>query len=85
MDRYTITIFEARTLVRNGLQLQFCAKEDRNHSGWWRLYSHGQVVINSRKKERVYKSISSAVLDLIFVFGATPFNLQIDPTFPEVL
>ena len=85
MTHDTITIFEARTLVRNGLHLEFGATEDRNRPGWWLLYVRGQVVVNSRKKVRVYKSISSAILDLCFVFGHKPFTLQIDPIFPEVL
>lgn len=84
MDSDTITIYEARTLVRNGLHLQFGATEDRNHPGWWMLYCRGQVVVNSRKKVRVYKSISSAVLDLCFVFRGNPFSLHIDPIFQEV-
>ena len=85
MTHDTITIFEARTLVRNGLHLEFGATEDRNRPGWWLLYVRGQVVVNSRKKVRVYKSINSAVADLSFVFGGKPFSLHIDPVFLEVL
>lgn len=83
MTNDTITIFEARTLVRNGLHLQFGATEDRQHPGWWMLYVHGQVVVNSRQKVRVYKTINSAVRDLCFIFGGKPFALQVDPIFPE--
>lgn len=85
MTHDTITIFEARTLVRNGLHLEFGATEDRSHPSWWLLYSRGQVVVNSRKKVRVYKSINSAVADLCYVFGGKPFSLRIDPIFPEPL
>ena len=85
MTHDTITIFEARTLVRNGLHLEFGATEDRNRPGWWLLYVRGQAVVNSRKKVRVYKSINSAVADLCFVFGGKPFSLHIDPIFPEPL
>ena len=85
MTHDTITIFEARTLVRNGLRLEFGAIEDRNHPGWWLLHARGQVVVNSRKKVRIYKSINSLVGDLSFVFGHKPFSLHIDPIFPEPL
>jgi len=85
MEHGKITIFEARTLVRNGMSLLFGAVEIPQHPGWWRLYTQGQLVVNSRKKERIYKSISSAVLDLSFVYAGKPFSLSITPIFPEVI
>lgn len=84
MNRETITIYTARIMFRNGVQLSFGSVEDPRHPGWWRLYTRGMVVVNSRGKERIYKSFSSLFRDLVFVFGSRPFNLSVTPIFqPE--
>jgi len=84
MEHETITIFIARTMVRNGVPLLFGLTEMESRPGWWRLFTRGLVVVNSRGKDRVYKSINSAVQDLCFVFGSKPFDLIITPIFqPE--